>query len=176
MVPNCKKFSINNLLDIFYPVGTYYETSNSNFNPNEEWGGTWVEDTKGLTTVSAYRNNETNPNSNTNIYIKQGEIIGETNHTLIANELPQHGQHLYDYFGSPDISKTAGAGGNYYFNINNLISNNLIEEFNNRSYTKIANNELRLITREHQNDSLCKEATHNNVQPSIGVYKWHRIA
>ena len=36
MVPNCKKFSINNLLDIFYPVGTYYETSNSNFNPNEE--------------------------------------------------------------------------------------------------------------------------------------------
>lgn len=175
MVPNCKKFSIDSLLDIFYPVGTYYETSDSNFNPNEEWGGTWVEDTKGLTTVSAYRDNETNPNSNTNIYIKQGEIIGETNHILTANELPQHGQHLYAYFGSPNISKTDGAGGNYYFDYGYLTSSTNIKEFSNRPYTRVANNELRLITREDQGDSLCKGTTHNNIQPSIGVYKWHRI-
>lgn len=28
-----------------YPVGSYYETSDSNFNPNTEWGGTWVKET-----------------------------------------------------------------------------------------------------------------------------------
>lgn len=25
------------LLDLFYPIGTYYETSNANFNPNTAW-------------------------------------------------------------------------------------------------------------------------------------------
>lgn len=28
-------------LDFFYPVGSYYETSDSTFNPNSRWGGTW---------------------------------------------------------------------------------------------------------------------------------------
>lgn len=28
-----------------YPVGSYYETSDSNFNPNTEWGGTWNKET-----------------------------------------------------------------------------------------------------------------------------------
>ena len=31
------------LLDTFHPVGSYYETSDANFNPNTEWGGTWVK-------------------------------------------------------------------------------------------------------------------------------------
>lgn len=26
-----------------YPVGSYYETSDANFNPNNSWGGTWVK-------------------------------------------------------------------------------------------------------------------------------------
>ena len=29
------------LLDTFYPVGTYYENSDSDFNPNKVWGGKW---------------------------------------------------------------------------------------------------------------------------------------
>ena len=29
-----------------YPVGSYYETSDANFNPNTAWGGTWVLETK----------------------------------------------------------------------------------------------------------------------------------
>lgn len=36
------------LIDLFYPIGTYYETSNTSFNPNKEWGGTWKEDSNGL--------------------------------------------------------------------------------------------------------------------------------
>lgn len=35
-----------NILDIFYPVGSYYETSDTTFNPNTAWGGTWVQDTQ----------------------------------------------------------------------------------------------------------------------------------
>lgn len=33
------------VLDIFYPVGSFYKTTNISFNPNTVWGGTWVEDT-----------------------------------------------------------------------------------------------------------------------------------
>ena len=40
------------MLDLFYPVGSYYETSDTSFNPNTAWGGTWVEDTAGKVLVS----------------------------------------------------------------------------------------------------------------------------
>lgn len=36
--------SPTNVLD-FYPVGSIYETSNSSFNPNNTWGGTWTSET-----------------------------------------------------------------------------------------------------------------------------------
>lgn len=30
------------ILDMFYPVGSYYETADSSFDPEANWGGTWV--------------------------------------------------------------------------------------------------------------------------------------
>lgn len=35
------KTQIAELLDVFYPIGSFYETTNSSFDPNTEWGGTW---------------------------------------------------------------------------------------------------------------------------------------
>jgi hypothetical protein len=32
----------NPYLDMNYPIGSYYETSDANFDPNTVWGGTWV--------------------------------------------------------------------------------------------------------------------------------------
>lgn len=40
------------MLNLFYPVGSYYETSNTSFDPNTAWGGTWVEDTAGRVLVA----------------------------------------------------------------------------------------------------------------------------
>lgn len=40
------------LFDFFYPVGSYYETSDENFYPSTVWGGTWVLETMGLVHVS----------------------------------------------------------------------------------------------------------------------------
>lgn len=28
----------------YYPIGAYFETSDSTFDPNEEWGGTWEQE------------------------------------------------------------------------------------------------------------------------------------
>lgn len=40
------------MLNVFYPVGSYYETSDVDFNPNISWGGTWVEDSAGRVLVA----------------------------------------------------------------------------------------------------------------------------
>lgn len=47
---------ISGLLDFFYPVGSYYETSNTSFDPNTSWGGTWELETEGQVHVSGSAN------------------------------------------------------------------------------------------------------------------------
>lgn len=39
-----------------YPVGSYYETSDTTFDPNIAWGGTWVEDTSDTGGDGAHNN------------------------------------------------------------------------------------------------------------------------
>lgn len=34
---------IETMWDTIYPVGTYYENSDQNFDPEEAWGGDWEE-------------------------------------------------------------------------------------------------------------------------------------
>ena len=43
---------IDGLIDVFYPVGSYYETSDTSFDPNTAWGGTWAKDSAGRVTVA----------------------------------------------------------------------------------------------------------------------------
>lgn len=50
---NDLKNIINSMLPIFYPVGSYYETSDTTFNPNTEWGGTWELELAGQVHVSS---------------------------------------------------------------------------------------------------------------------------
>lgn len=47
------KLDVSGVLNIFYPIGSYYETSDTTFNPNTAWGGTWVLETAGQFHVSA---------------------------------------------------------------------------------------------------------------------------
>lgn len=49
---SANKVIISSFIDIFYPVGSYYETSDTSFDPNISWGGTWSEDTDGRILVA----------------------------------------------------------------------------------------------------------------------------
>lgn len=51
-----KTIDTSTLIDMFYPVGSYYETSDTTFNPNTAWGGTWILETEGIVHVSAGSN------------------------------------------------------------------------------------------------------------------------
>lgn len=72
------KIKMSELLDVFYPVGSYYETSNSQFDPNTAWGGTWVEDTAGRVTVA----------QNSGTFSTVGGTGGEEKHALGQLEVP----------------------------------------------------------------------------------------
>lgn len=72
------------ILDKTYPVGCYFETSDVNFNPNEEFVGEWVEDTKGLTLIGAYEEGMTRP-GNDRVYITVGQTYGEASTTVNFN-------------------------------------------------------------------------------------------
>lgn len=69
--------SIENLVDFFYPVGSYLYTSNTSFNPEIDWGvGDWERVTdKFLRGVE-----------DSNI----GKELGNDSVTLTLNELPEH--------------------------------------------------------------------------------------
>ena len=145
------KEQLDGLLDIFYPVGSYYETSDSDFNPNTSWGGTWVEDTNGLVTVGSYREGNNRP-GNDRLYITQGTIEGEAEHTLTESEMPSHRHAIGDKnlwcqastYGYVNAGASATAGGC------DIISN--VSTYTGGSQA------------------------HNNAQPSIGVHRWHRTA
>lgn len=70
------------IMDLFYPVGTYYETSNVDFDPNVAWGGTWVLDSQGKVTVSQ--------DTTDSDFATVGATFGEKKHTLTVDEMPSH--------------------------------------------------------------------------------------
>lgn len=82
---------IDNFLDTFYPVGSYYETSDTSFDPNITWGGTWVLETEGQVHVSAGANYTVGDTGGTTIHT---HTTG--NHTLTVNEIPSH-SHVIEY-------------------------------------------------------------------------------
>lgn len=77
------------LVDLIYPVGTYYETSNNDFNPNTSWGGTWELETDGTVLVSSSSDSGSAFNDET------GTTVGAETHTLTTSEMPSHGHSIH---------------------------------------------------------------------------------
>lgn len=103
------KLAISSIIDIFYPVGSYYETSDTSFNPNVAWGGTWAEDSAGYVTVAM----------DTGTFATVGDTGGEETHVLTHDELPKTRYFKgdvdsYDY--SNQLNTRLNAGSNYGFN------------------------------------------------------------
>ena len=76
------------ILDFVHPIGSYYETSVEEFNPNIYWGGTWEleEDGTALVSKSATEGSKFNADI--------GTIVGSETHTLTVDELAEHNHAL----------------------------------------------------------------------------------
>ncbi len=93
----CCDYSGNfkSIFDIFYPVGSYYETSDTTFDPNETWGGKWSLEAEGRVHIGA----------GTNYTV--GATGGEATHTLTIDEMPSH-THKDGTSGSVAYGGTTG--------------------------------------------------------------------
>ena len=144
---------IPKLLNIFYPIGSYYETSDTSFDPNTSMGGTWELETDGTVLVS--KSNTTGSKFNASI----DSVVGEETHTLTVEEMPshQHGEYI-DNRGVKKAFTLADGGGS-----------TLDGAFINITATSYTGQQV-LTT------STGGGQAHNNVQPSKIVNRWHRTA
>ena len=71
--------SVKQLIDIIYPVGTYYETTNANCDPNVAWTGTtWQRITDGRVLIAGGGD------------YSVGSNYGEKTHKITTAEMPAH--------------------------------------------------------------------------------------
>lgn len=131
-----------------YPVGSIYISTNSNFNPNRAWGGTWIKTADGRCLIGA---NDTYP---------LGSTGGEAAHYLTSNEMPTHehtGGKVYSYsLDNRGITGTSiDTNGEQFLHVNGQSST--------------ASNIL------HTNTT-GGGASHNNMQPYLAVCIWERTA
>lgn len=144
------------LLDFFYPVGTYYETSNASFNPNTTWGGTWVEDSKGFVTIGADVNGDAGLTQAGLLSVNVNEKVGEAKHTLSVTEIPSHYHYVHMSAGG------SGTGSDYANGYTGKDHSSAFVPEKNSVYSSTS--------------AIGNNQAHNNTQPSIGVRRWHRTA
>lgn len=138
--------SWKSLVDLIYPIGCYFETSDVAFNPIVSFGGVWEQEEDG--TVLASRQTQIGGSL---LGASVGQVVGEENHTLTIEEMPSH------YHEQSLVGKENGTSGNAAYEW--VVSND-----NGYLYS---GTDLALPTGGGY--------AHNNVQPTKIVCRWHRI-
>lgn len=110
---------IKQLLNVFHPIGEYFETSDVNFDPNVSWGGTCVLDNDGTVLVS--KSNEKTSVFNADV----GTIKGEEKHTLTISEIPPH-RHNVNLSSATDTGINKLVTSSWSWSTENQENNNLM--------------------------------------------------
>lgn len=152
---------ISGLIDRIYPIGSYYETSDTTFDPNVAWGGTWVLDNKGRVTVSQ---------SDSGTFSTIGATGGSETQTLTANQLPNiSGSATLSHNivrNAPDADIIDSASG--------VITKNTVAGKETpwvQSTISTGYNISDTLTVSFGNGQ-----AHNNLQPYVVVRRWHRVS
>lgn len=177
--PVKKEDSRKELVDFFYPIGSYYETTDTDFDPNTTWGGTWELEAEGLVHISAGENyavsvNDKDGGASQITYTPAGTNSGGAvqSHTLTVAEMPSHTH-------ASRITVTYnGNAGNYR---SSFATNS--NWWNNGAGGYDTNNNVRSTGggKGHSHEFTPptftgEEATLDNMQPYKIVNRWHRTA
>ena len=131
-----------------YPVGSLFETTESAFNPQTHFGGTWEQYGAGRVTVG-YSSGETEFNAG-------GKTGGDKTHVLTVAELAQHRHGSISSLSlGQALASTAGGAQTGYAGV----SPNTGNSANTYGTSNTGSNEA-----------------HNNLQPYITVFRWRRTA
>ena len=101
---------LTSLIDLFYPIGSYYETSNDDFNPNTVWGGQWVEDTVGKVTVG-YGTNYTSDGGSASqtVPIPYHRHTGNSLSVEVSGSTNYEGSHTHNMKKRDDVLSGSGS-------------------------------------------------------------------
>ncbi len=141
------------IIDLIYPIGCFFETTNANFNPNNVFGGTWVQDTVGYCLVGANVDEDAGIEKANLVNVANAGTIGEAKHKLTTAEMPSHSHSVL----KDRRIMVWDSGSDQQGNIN--------------QGTGPVQTRWDTFTSEEGSDQL-----HNNTQPSYGVIRWHRTA
>lgn len=152
------KLDMTGLLNVFYPVGSYYETRDTSFDPNTAWGGTWVKDTSGRVTVSM------NP-SDTDF-----STVNKTGGNKTNSHSHTYGVRASEYYGAltnfwvmdstTDNWKAAVTGGNGTIARNQSLTTSSTSQNQSYMYQRASTTSTSVST----------------LQPYITVVRWYRTA
>lgn len=145
------------LFDFIHPVGSYYETSDTTFDPNVTWGGTWVKDSAGRVTVAQDADDAD--------FDTIGELGGAKTHTLIADQLPK-------IEGSFDIRPWRSGTTNGATQVN---ATGVFGRETGSSQTGVQTSGASASSYK-TTMSFGNNQPHNNLQPYVIVNRWHRTA
>ena len=163
-------------LDFFYRVGSYYETSDSTFDPNVEWGGTWELETEGQVHVSA-GTNYTVSGALTNISDggNKDAIVPYHRHGVGSISISSSGEHVHsgsrrNVFGSGSTAGfVSGTATNSDISVTQVTrSTTMTGSVGAHAHSVPSHNTNYVGTDGNVNNA--------NMQPYIVVYRWHRTA
>ena len=177
------------LFDFLYPVGSYYETSDSSFDPNVTWGGTWTKLGEGQVLLSAGSTYSvgTSYGGNSKSYTPAG-TVGDT--TLTTSQIPAHTHGSKSLVGYMNFRRWVSDG--HILTSSSGIASQRVSTsgaYSAASYGTTYSPPLDILTIDatHEHTSVGGGGAHNHgftgtaasinvMQSSVAVWIWHRTA
>lgn len=160
---------ISDLLNMFYPVGSVYETMDSSFDPNKKWGGTW-ERIKGRVLVGVDEND-----SDFNTAEKIG---GEKTHKLSVSEMPSHRHSASEKSLKGGVNNISGQDKKWGLTSSGIFSNwgdtNGFYSTSRETATNYKDGFYLDATHTHTIGNTGGGNAHNNLQPYVTCFIWKR--
>lgn len=161
---------ISDLLNMFYPVGSVYETMDSSFDPNKKWGGTW-ERIKGRVLVGVDENDDDFKTAN--------KVGGEKTHKLSVSEMPSHSHSASEKSLKGGVNNISGQDKTWGLTSSGIFSNwgdtNGFYSTSNRTTTNYKDGFYLDATHTHTIGNTGGGNVHNNLQPYVTCFIWKRV-
>lgn len=153
--------SLQNIVDIIYPIGSYY-WSNDSTDPSNLFGGTWEQVTDKFLYAAGTK--------------VVGTTGGEENHTLIESEMPSHAHTR----GTMEITGSfIGGGQNHTYGEGCFYNSQVRSPYTNADSGNSTNN-LTAMQASHSwtgsTSYVGGNTSHNNMPPYLVAYCWYRVA
>ena len=151
----------------FYPIGSYYETSDTTFNPNTEWGGTWELELAGQVHVSSGTGYAVSgAGTNTSDGGSKDAVVVSHNHTQNSHNHTQnaHSHTAHFFAANRGSGSTSTRMGPYSYT-------SYPDDHVQVGYTTATN-----IATTATNNATGVDGTDKNMPPYIVVNRWHRTA